>query len=164
MTTPETEITTPPGEPIIEVRRFFKAPPELVYRACTEGEYIRRWMGPRRLEVTECDVDLRVGGAWRLVHRAPDGTEFVFYGELLELDPPHRRVGTFVWEGAPEHQAVETLVFEAVEGGTILTSTMRHSSVEARDMHVANGMESGIIESHERLDEVLASLQGAGAR
>ena len=142
------------------MRRFFKAPPELVYRACTESEYLRRWMGPRRLEVAECEVDLRVGGAWRIVHRAPDGTEFVFYGEFLELDPPHRRVGTFVWEGAPEHEAVETLVFEAVEGGTILNSTMRHSSVEARDMHVANGMEGGIIESYERLDEVLAATVG----
>ena len=161
MTTPETEITTPAGEPVIIVRRFFKAPPELVYRACTESEYLRRWMGPRRLEVTECEVDLRVGGSWRLVHRAPDGMEFVFYGKLLELDPPHRRVGTFVWEGAPEHEAVETMVFEAVEGGTILTTTMRHNSVEARDMHVANGMEGGIIESYERLDEVVASTVGA---
>ncbi len=155
-----TEITTPAGEPVIEVRRFFKAPPELVYRACTESEYLRRWMGPRRLEVSECEVDHRVGGTWRLVHRAPDGTEFVFYGEFLELDPPYRRVGTFVWEGAPEDEAVETLLLEAVEGGTILHTTMRHSSVEARDMHVANGMEGGIIESYERLDEVLASTVG----
>ncbi len=156
-----TEIIAPAGEPIIEVRRFFKAPPELVYRACTESDYLRRWMGPRRLEVSECAVDHRVGGAWRLVHRAPDGAEFVFYGEFLELDPPHRRVGTFVWEGAPEDEAVETLVLEAVEGGTILNTTMRHRSVEARDMHLANGMEGGIIESYERLDEVLASTVGS---
>ena len=157
MTNTQTEITTPAGEPVITVRRFLKAPPELVYRALTEAEFLRRWWGPRRLEVAECEVDLRVGGTWRIVHRAPDGMEFVFRGEFYELDPPHRRVATFVWEGAPEHEAVETLVLEAVEGGTMLTQTTRHSSVEARDMHVANGMEGGIVESFERLDEVLAT-------
>jgi uncharacterized protein YndB with AHSA1/START domain len=159
MTDHETEITTPPGEPTITVRRFFRAPPELVYRACTEGELLRRWWGPRRLEVSECDIDLRVGGTWRIVHRAPDGTEFVFRGEFLELDPPHRRVGTFVWEGAPEHEAVETMVLEPVEGGTMLVATTEHDSVEARDMHVANGMEEGIVESYERLDELVAAVQ-----
>ena len=161
MTNEETQITIPPGEPVIKVRRFFKAPPELLYRVITEGEFLRRWWGPRRLEVAECDVDLRVGGTWRVVHRAPDGTEFVFHGEFLELTPPWRRVGTWVWEGATEHKATETLVLEPVDGGTMLVSTMVHTSVEARDMHVANGMEGGIIESHERLDEVLAEVQAA---
>jgi uncharacterized protein YndB with AHSA1/START domain len=159
MTNTETEITTPVGEPFIIIRRFFQASPDLVYRACTEGEYLRRWWGPRRLEVSECEIDLRVGGGWRIVQRAPDGMEFAFHGEFLELDPPRRRVGTFVYEGAPEHEAVETLVLEAVGGGTMLTATTRHSSVEGRDMHVANGMEQGIIESNERLEELLASLQ-----
>ncbi len=161
MTNIQTEITIPAGEPIITIRRYFKAPPELVYRAVTEGEFLRRWFGPRRLEVSECEVDLRVGGTWRIVHRAPDGMEFAFHGEFLELDPPRRRVGTFVYEGAPEHQAVETLVLEPVEDGTMVTSTNRHSSLEARDMHVANGMEQGIIESNERLEELLASMQSA---
>ena len=161
MTNEETQITIPPGEPVIKVRRFFKAPPELLYRVITEGEFLRRWWGPRRLEVAECDVDLRVGGTWRVVHRAPDGTEFVFHGEFLELTPPWRRVGTWVWEGATEHKATETLVLEPVDGGTMLVSTMVHTSVEARDMHVANGMEGGIIESHERLGEVLAEVQAA---
>ncbi len=159
MTNTETEISTPAGEPVIHMRRFFQAPPELVYRACTEGELLRRWWGPRRLEVSECEIDLRVGGTWRIVQRAPDGMEFAFHGEFLELDPPHRRVGTFVFEGAPEHEAVETLELEGVGGGTMLTSTTRHGSVAARDMHVANGMEQGMIESNERLEELLASLQ-----
>jgi uncharacterized protein YndB with AHSA1/START domain len=161
MTDSPTEISTPPGEPVIHIRRFFKAPPELVYRAITEPEYIRRWMGPRHLETTLCEADLRVGGTWRLIHRAPDGTEFVFHGEFLELDPPRKRVGTFIWEGAPEHMATETMVCEPVEGGTMVVTTMVHSSVEARDMHVANGMEGGIIDSHSRLDELLASEPGS---
>ena len=104
-------------------------------------------MGPRRLEIVECESDLRVGGAWRIVQRAPDGMEFAFHGEFRELEPPHRRVATFVFEGAPEHEAVETLVLGAVEGGTMLTQSTRHDSVEARDMHVAAGMEGGILES-----------------
>ncbi len=157
MTTPETEITTPAGEPVIEVRRFLQAPPELVYRALTECEFLSRWWGPRRLEIVACDSDPRVGGTWRIVQRAPDGMEFAFHGEFRELEPPHRRVATFVFEGAPEHEAVETLVLEAFEGGTMLTQSTRHDSVEARDMHVAAGMEGGIIESFERLDEVLDS-------
>lgn len=159
MTNTETEIRTPAGEPVIEVRRCFKAPPELVYRVVTEAEYLRRWWGPRRLEIAECNVDLRVGGGWRVVHRAPDGTEFAFHGTFLELDPPRRRVGTWVYEGWPEHEATETMVLEPVEGGTLLTSTMVHDSVESRDQHVASGMETGIVEGYERLDEVLAVEQ-----
>jgi uncharacterized protein YndB with AHSA1/START domain len=130
-----------------------------VYRALTEPEYIRRWFGPQRLEVTLCEADLRVGGTWRVIQCAPDGTEFAFHGEFLELDPPRKRVGTFVWEGAPDHVATETFVCEPAEGGTMVTTTMVHDSVEARDMHVANGMEGGIIESHLRVDELLASEQ-----
>ena len=156
-----TEIEIPADEPVINVRRFFKAPPELVYKALTEPEYLRRWWGPRQLEITECEADLRVGGSWRVVHRAPDGTEFVFGGTFLELDPPRKRVGTFRWEGAPEHEAVETFEVAAVEGGTLLTSCMRHDSLEARDMHVANGMEYGLKDSYERLDELVAAEQSA---
>lgn len=159
VTNAQTEIITPPGEPVIHIRRFFKAPPELVYRVLTEPDYIRRWFGPQRLEITVCEADLRPGGTWRVVQRAPDGTEFVFRGEFLELEPPHRRVGTFMWEGAPDHVATETFVCEAVEGGTMVTTEMVHDSVEARDMHVANGMEGGIIESHDRFDEILAAEQ-----
>jgi uncharacterized protein YndB with AHSA1/START domain len=161
MTNTPTEITIPPGEPVIHIRRFFNAPPDVVYRAITEPEYIRRWFGPRRLEIPECEADLRVGGTWRVVQRAPDGTEFVFHGEFLELDPPRKRVGTFAWEGAPDHVATETMVCEPVEGGTMVVTTMVHSSVEARDMHVANGMEGGVIDSHNRLDEVLAAESGS---
>jgi uncharacterized protein YndB with AHSA1/START domain len=160
MTDTQTEIITPPGEPVIHIRRFFKAPPELVYRALTEPECIRRWFGPQRLEITECEADLRVGGTWRVVQCAPDGTEFAFHGEFLELDPPRKRVGTFVWEGAPDHVATETFVCEPAEGGTMVTTLMVHDSVEARDMHVANGMEGGIVESHLRVDELLAAEQG----
>jgi hypothetical protein len=75
------------------------------------------------------------------------------------LEPPRKRVGTFVWDGAPDAVATETLVCEPAEDGTLVVTTMVHNSVEARDMHVANGMEGGIIDSHNRLDELLAAAQ-----
>jgi uncharacterized protein YndB with AHSA1/START domain len=159
MTDTPTEISIPPGEPVIRTRRFFKAPPELVYRAMTEPEYVRRWFGPRYLEITVSEADLRVGGTWRVVQRAPDGTEFGFHGEILELDPPHKRVGTFVYEGAPEHVATETIICQPADGGTMVVSTTVHDSVEARDMHVASGMEEGMLDSYRRLDELVAEEQ-----
>lgn len=157
VTDQRTHISTPADEPVVAVRRFLAAPPELVFRAWSEPALLRRWWGPRRLEVAECEVDSRVGGTWRVVHRAPDGQEFGFHGRILELEPPRRRVHTWVYEGAPEEEAVETLELVAVDGGTMLSITTRHPSVEARDQHVAAGMETGIVESYERLDEVLAT-------
>jgi uncharacterized protein YndB with AHSA1/START domain len=157
-TNAETEIIAKPGEPVIEMRRFVKAPPELVYQVLTEGEFLRRWWGPRRLVTTVCEVDLRVGGAWRIVHRAPDGAEFAFHGEFLELDPPHRRISTWVYEGEVEAAATETFELNAVDGGTLLRSRVVHDSVANRDMHLANGMEDGLRESYSRMDEVLAEM------
>jgi uncharacterized protein YndB with AHSA1/START domain len=157
-TNAETEIIAKPGEPVIEMRRFVKAPPELVYQVLTEGEFLRRWWGPRRLVTTVCEVDLRVGGAWRIVHRAPDGAEFAFHGEFLELDPPHRRVSTWVYVGVVEAAATETFELNAVDGGTLLRSRVVHDSVANRDMHLANGMEDGLRESYSRMDEVLAEM------
>ncbi len=158
MTNTKTEIIMPAGEPIIEVRRFLKAPPEMVYRVLTEAEFLRRWWGPRRLEIAECKVDLRVGGTWRIVHRAPDGSKFAFHGEFLELDPPRRRVATFVYEGAPDATATETFELGAVKGGTLLRSVMVHDSVANRDMHVDSGMEEGLLDSYARMDELLAEV------
>lgn len=159
MTTATLEITTPPDEPVIIFRRFVKAPPALVYQAFTDPEHLAHWWGPRRLEMVVCELDLRVGGRYRFVHRALDGQEFGFHGEYRELDPPNRIVNTFVYEGAPDHEAVDTAVFEAVDGGTMITGTSVHDSIESRDAHVASGMEGGMTESYERLDERLASLQ-----
>lgn len=108
-------------------------------------------------------MDLRVGGSYRFVHRAPDGQEFGFHGEFREIDPPHRLVQTFVFEGAPEHEAVETLTLEPVDGGTLLIGRTAHDTIEARDAHVAAGMEGGMRETYERLDELLARLTEQGA-
>lgn len=157
-TTTALEMTAPPGEPVITFRRFVAAPPELVWEAFTKPEHLRNWYGPRALTMPVCEIDLRIGGGYRFVHRAPDGQEFGFHGTYRELDRPRRIVQTWVFDGMPEDEAVETLDFDAVDGGTLLVGTSRHASVEARDQHVANGMEQGARESHERLDELLATL------
>jgi uncharacterized protein YndB with AHSA1/START domain len=160
-TTPKLEIETPADEPVIVFRRFVKAPPELVFRAYTEPEFLKHWWGPRFLEMTVCEVDLRVGGTYRFVHRAPDGQEFGFHGEYREIEAPHRLVNTFVFDGAPDHEALDSAVFEAVGGGTMVSGRSVHDSVEARDMHVASGMEQGMNETYERLDEWVAAQQAA---
>ena len=108
--------------------------------------------------MSRVDVDLRVGGGYRIVHRAPDGQQFAFRGEYREIVPQNRLVATFVFEGAPDHEAVETAVFESVNGGTMVNGTTLHKTITARDMHFNSGMEPGMIESYERLDELLATL------
>lgn len=155
------EITDPPDEPVITTRRFVKAPPALVWRAWTDPAALRQWWGPRVLDLVVCEMDLRVGGTYRFVHRAPDGQEFAFRGEYRELDPPRRMVSTFIFDGMPDAYSVETLALEEVEGGTMITSRSVHSSLESRNQHVANGMEYGMRESYERLDEWAAAQQGA---
>ena len=155
MTTTATklDITVHTDEPVISYRRFVKAPPALVFRAWTDPDALRQWMGPRVLEMVACEMDVRVGGAYRFVSRAPDGQEYGFSGEYREISPPHRLVSTFIFDGMPEDVVVETLELQDVEGGTLLVGHSRHVSFEARDAHLANGMEYGMNESMERLDE-----------
>ncbi len=159
MTTTALDITTPADDPVIITRRFVKAPPALVFDAWTNPKHIPNWWGPRGLEMVTCDIDLRVGGRWRFVHRTPDGREFAFCGEYLEVGPPNRLVSTWIWEGMPDDVAIETLTLEAVEGGTMVIGEARHSTLAARDQHIENGMEGGMIETYERLDELVESLR-----
>jgi uncharacterized protein YndB with AHSA1/START domain len=158
MTTTELEMISPADVPEIRTRRFVKATPETLFALWTEPDHLRNWWGPRRLELAVCEVDLRVGGTWRFVSRAPDGQEFAFHGEYLEIDAPSRLVSTWVYEGAPDADAVETVTFEAVDGGTMVHGLSRYPSVAARDGHLEAGMESGMTESYERMDEIVAGI------
>jgi uncharacterized protein YndB with AHSA1/START domain len=154
------EFVTPEGEPVIELRCFVKAPPELLFEVWTKPEHVRNWWGPERLATIECDIDLRVGGQWRCVHQAPDGQTFAFYGEYLEIEPPHKLVRTWIWEGMPDQAAIELVYFEAADGGTVIHGTTTHPSVEARDQHLTNGMEEGMRDTFRRLTELVAALVG----
>lgn len=159
MTSRRLEIIAEPGKTSFTTRRTVDAPRELVFDAFTKPEQLKRWMGPRSLEMMICESDLRVGGRYRFVHRAKDGQEFAFHGEYREVVPPERIVRTFVFELMPEHGALETLILEEKGDKTTITTLTIHKSVEARDGHVGSGMEAGMTEGYARLDELLAALE-----
>lgn len=157
--TNRTQFTIAPGQPTIVLRRVFDAAPHLVFEASTKPEYLARWWGFRDSTLTECQVDLRPGGAWRFVLRMADGSLHGFGGVYREVVPAKRLVYTFHYDGFPDAEAVETITFEQQpEGKTLLTATVLHSSVANRDGHVASGMEAGATESHDRLAELLAEI------
>ena len=150
-------ITAPAAEPVILVTRMFDAPIDLVWRVSTDPFHFSQWWGPRGYSNPVCEMDVRAGGKWRVEQRDPAGNIFKFHGEFLEVDPPHRMVQTFVFADFPP--ATTTVSFEAVDGKTRLTSSMRFSDFAMRDGMVQSGMERGAQESYERLDELLEQLR-----
>jgi uncharacterized protein YndB with AHSA1/START domain len=156
MTTHETEIVLDPRVPLVRITREFDAPPAKVFRAHTDPDLVAQWLGPRRHEMKLDHYDCRTGGSYRYVH-VSDGNEYAFHGSFHEVRPAELIVQTFTYEGAPDEVALERLVLEDLgEGRTRLVATSLVDSFEGRDAFVASGMESGIRESYERLDELLA--------
>jgi uncharacterized protein YndB with AHSA1/START domain len=160
---PRLEVIAPANEPVIITRRFFKASPALLFKAWTTPEHMKQWLGPKDMEMISCEVDLRVGGSYRYVHRGPDGTDYGFHGKYLEIEAPHRMVCTFVFEMVPQSEAIDTLTLEEQDGGTLVTTHSRHPSLQARDGHLSGGMERGMSEGYERLDALVANLAKGGA-
>ena len=154
----ELNVTTPSDREIV-LTRVFDAPRELVFEAHSSCEHLSNWWGPRQYEFTSCEIDFRPGGAWRMVHRGPDGEEYGFHGEYREIVPPERIVWTFEFEGMPGHVSVETLPLEEHDGKTTRTGTSVFDTVEDRDGMLESGMESGAAESMDRLDEYLDTLK-----
>ena len=151
-------VTLPTDDQIL-ITREFDAPRHLVYRAWTTPELIKRWWAGRRGTVTSVEIDLRVGGAWRYVMRANPGFEVAFHGEYHEIVPDERLVLTEVFEGAPGVEAsVQTVTFTEVNGRTTLRMLSQAPSKEVRDAVIGSGMETGMQEQMEILDEILASL------
>ena len=154
--THETEIDLDPKLPIVRITREFDAPPEKVFRAHTDPDVIVRWLGPRDLEMKLDHCDCRTGGSYRYLHTR-DGDEFWFHGSFHEVRPSELIVQTFTYEGAPDSVSLEKMAVEDLgDGRTRLVVTSMVDSFEARDAMVASGMEHGIREGYERLDEVLA--------
>jgi uncharacterized protein YndB with AHSA1/START domain len=154
--THETEIAVDPHVPLVRITRQFDAPPEKVFRAHADPELVARWLGPRRHEMQIDHYDCRTGGSYRYRH-VSDGDEFGFHGCFHDVRPSELIVQTFTFDGVPDEVALERLVFEDLGGGrTRLRATSLVDSFEARDAFVAGGMEEGVRESYERLDEVLA--------
>jgi uncharacterized protein YndB with AHSA1/START domain len=162
VTAKKLEIIAEPDRPTIITRRVVDAPRALVFDAFTKPEHIMRWMGPSYLTWVVCESDLRVGGAYRWVQRAPDGQEFGFHGEFREIVRPEKVVRTFVFDPFPDAEAIETLTLEERAGKTTVTTLTVHKTVEARDGHLSGGrMEEGMTDGYRRLDELLASLPPA---
>jgi uncharacterized protein YndB with AHSA1/START domain len=159
MTTSGTAKVTLPADEQILITREFAAPKHLVYKAWTTPELVRRWWNAKRGEVTTCEIDLRVGGTWRYVMVTADGTEVGFHGEYREIVPNERIVSTEVYEGMPEGAALNTMTFAEEDGRTTLTILVEHSSKEHRDGHINSGMEAGMQDAMDLLEEVAVSLR-----
>jgi uncharacterized protein YndB with AHSA1/START domain len=154
--TRETQIVADPEVPLVRITREFDAPPEKVFRAHVDPDLVVQWLGPRGLEMSIDHYDCRTGGSYRYVHRRGD-EEYGFHGSFHEVRPNERIVQTFTFEGMPDGVALEKLVLEDLgDGRTRLTSTSLVDSFADRDAFVASGMEVGVREGYERLDEVLA--------
>jgi uncharacterized protein YndB with AHSA1/START domain len=151
-------VTLPTDEQIL-IRREFEAPKHLVYKAWTTPELVKRWWSGNRGEMTIAEIDLRVGGAWRYVMVTDEGFEVAFHGEYREIVPNKRIVSTEVYEGMPVGEALNTVTLTETEGRTTLTVLVQHSSKEARDAHIDSGMETGMQEGMDLLEQVAVSLR-----
>lgn len=149
-----TEITTP-AEREIRIERVFEAERERVFAAFTDPELIPEWWGSRDDTTTVEEMDVRPGGRWRYVCRGPK-SEDLFYGVYREVTPPERLIYTFEFGGMPGHVAIDDVVFEDLGGRTKVVTTSYFHTPEERDGMLASGMEGGLNETYERLDELLA--------
>jgi len=161
MTSSGTATVTLPTDEQILITREFDAPKHLVYKAWTTPELVKRWWSGDRGEVTIAEIDLRVGGTWRYVMVASGDLEVGFHGEYREIVPNERIVSTEVFEGipgVPGGEALNTLTFTEVDGRTILEILVEHTDKETRDMVIETGMEAGMQESMDHLEQVAVSL------
>ena len=155
-TTHETEITHDPNVPLVRITREFDAPPEKVFRAHTDPDLLVQWLGPRDLEMRIDRYDCRTGGSYRYLHIRGD-EEYGFRGCFHDVRPGELIVQTFTFEGLPDSVALEKVVFEDLgDGRTRLVATSLVDSFEDRDAFVSSGMEEGIRQGYERLEELLA--------
>jgi uncharacterized protein YndB with AHSA1/START domain len=157
------KVTLPTAEQIL-ITRDFDAPRHLVYRAFTTPELVKRWWNAKRGEVTVCEIDLRVGGKWRYVMVADDGFEVGFHGEYREIVPNERIVSTEIFEGLPEGVSeedggtVNTATFTENDGRTTLTILVQATNRVSRDAIIESGMEAGLQDAMDLLEEVAVSL------
>lgn len=156
-----TAMVTLPSDKQILITREFAASKHLVYKAWTTPELIKRWWSGNMGKVTVADVDLRVGGMWRFVMVTDSGFEVAFHGKYRELIPNERIVCTEVYEGAPDAEgaaALNTMMFTEKDGRTSFTLLVDAPSRDVRDAIINSGMEAGMQESWDVLEQVVVSL------
>ncbi len=132
-----------------------------LFEAWTQPEHLRQWWGCEGSSITDCAIDLRVGGSWSLVMQMADGSEHPFHGTYREIIRPSRLVYTECYDmprfGSPEW--LTTVTFAEQDAGTLLTHRLRHKSREVRDGHLQAGMEKGMIQSLTRIDQVAGVME-----
>jgi len=159
----KTVVTAEPGKQELFITREFDAPRELVFKAHTDADLYVQWVGPHDLKMTIEKFEMRSGGSYKYTHER-DGHKYAFHGVTHEVLAPERIIGTFEFDGLPEtgHVILGTTKFEELPGGR--TRLVHHSvfqSVADRDGMVQSGMERGVSESYEKLDEILAKQSAA---
>ena len=155
------KIVIEPGKQELFIIREFDAPREIVFKAFIDQELYAQWIGPRGLTTNIETFEPKNGGSWRYIQKDPEGNEFAFHGVNHEVLTPERIIGTFEFEGLPEkgHVILQTAKFEVLPGNrTKLTSQSVFQSVEDRDGMLMSGMEEGVNDSYNRLDELLEKM------
>jgi uncharacterized protein YndB with AHSA1/START domain len=150
-------VTAPEGLPFVDIEREFDAPVSAVFRAYTDRELFRRWIGPRGYQTTIDEWQPADGGRWRYVSRDDHGADYAFRGSFHTVRENELIVQTFEYGGWPDVVSIETLRFEDLGGRTGITAHSVFPTVEARDAMVSSGMERGVREGYEQLDELLAA-------
>ncbi|HRO24275.1 MAG TPA: SRPBCC family protein [Promineifilum sp.] len=154
------EIIVEPGSQEIVTKMTFNAPRALIFKAYTDPDLIPQWYGPRYLTTVVDVLDARAGGSWRFLNYDPEGNVYAFHGVYHDVVAPERIVQTFEYEGMPGHVVMETAVFEDLgDGKTRVVTQSVFQSVEDRDGMAASGMEVGVNEGYERMNELMATLQ-----
>lgn len=155
----QTEIIAEPGMPQVIITRTFDAPRDLVFRAYTEPDLLVQWLGPRDLALDVDVYDVRDGGRWRYVNTDAQGNQYGFHGVFHGTPTPEAIVQTFEFEGTPGHVKLDTVTLLEEDGKTLMRTVAAFQSVEDRDAMVASGMERGVVDSNDRLDELLTTLR-----
>jgi uncharacterized protein YndB with AHSA1/START domain len=158
----EAQISAPPGQPLIEIVREFDAPVERVFRAHVDPELVVQWLGPRRLTMRLEQWDMRRGGSYRYVHVDEDGTEYGFWGAVHDVQQDRSITQTFGFDPEPDSALFDKAEFiDLGDGRTRLRVVSVTHDVAIRDAMLASGMEGGMQQSYERLDELLAGSTAA---
>jgi uncharacterized protein YndB with AHSA1/START domain len=153
----ESTLTLPSDRELV-MTRAFNAPAPILFDMWTKPEHVRKWYGVRSTTVTVCDIDLRIGGAWRWVVTTPQGMEIAFSGVFREIDPPRRLQRTEIFEAMPGPGAIVTLTFDENDGQTTFTMHMLFENKQHRDICLRSGMDVGVRECFQKIDELIAAL------
>ena len=153
-----TTFDVPEGLPYVDITREFNAPRDLIHRAYTDPELIPQWLGPRGYTMDLEKWEVRDGGAWRYVQTDPTGEKWGFHGVFHGPQTPDQMIQTFEFEGVPGHVSFSELRLEEKDGKTTARTHVVFMSLEDRDGMVQSGMEFGVVEGYERLDEIIAKL------